>query len=323
MPDGLDDVRPLLAGTVRWTPDAAIVELGSTEVQVRGDVAALRTILGGCDGRSTVAQLVAQHGPDAGALMTLLLDRGAVVDAEHAWRVLHRQSSVGSALGRAIDGVELAALQRGAFVPAPPLADGGSVPLAPTPSSVGTLAARRRSATPADPSVPATFAGLSAVLAAAYSVRSSDAGTSTGTVPSAGALYPLAVHLLLREELGSAGPGLWWYDPRTARLHRLGDPPVDAAALLVAEPSSTALMGRRQPIVFLSADLTRPSRKYGARGYRYALMEAGAAMQAAHLVATDVGLPLRAIGGIDDGAVHHFLGLPRTAVALLALLVGT
>lgn len=323
MPDDLDDVRPLLAGTVRWTQDAAIVELGPTEVRVQGNVAMLRAILGGCDGRSTVAELVERHGPDGGVLLATLLDRRAIVDAEHAWRVLHRQSSVGSALGRAIDDAELAALQRGAFVPAQPTADGAAVPLGPAPSAAGALAAQRRSATPGARSVPATFAGLSAVLAAAYSVRRTDAGTNTGTVPSAGALYPLAVHVLLREPLGSASRGLWWSDPRTASLHRLGDPPADATALLVAEPSSAALLGRRQPIVFLSADLARPSRKYGARGYRYAVMEAGAAMEAAHLVATELGLPLRAIGGIDDGVVHRFLALPDTAVALLALLVGT
>jgi hypothetical protein len=70
------------------------------------------------DGRSTGAELVARRGPDTGALLALLLHRGAIVDAEHAWRVLHRQSSVGSALGRAIDDAELAGLQRGAFVPA-------------------------------------------------------------------------------------------------------------------------------------------------------------------------------------------------------------
>jgi hypothetical protein len=182
MPDDLDNVRPLLAGTVRWMPDAAIVELGETEVRVQGDAAVLRAILGGCDGRSTLAELIERHGPDAGELTTLLLDRGAIVDAEHAWRVLHRQSSVGSALGRAIDDAELAALQRATFVPARPLANVAVVPLAPAPSAVGALAARRRSATPAEPSVPATFVGLSAVLAAAYSVHASDAGTNTGTV---------------------------------------------------------------------------------------------------------------------------------------------
>ena len=46
-------------------------------------------------------------------------------------------------------------------------------------------------------------------------------------------------------------------------------------------------------------------------------------MQSAQLVATELGLPLRPIGGIDDGAVHRFLGLPEAAVALLALMVGS
>jgi SagB-type dehydrogenase family enzyme len=93
--------------------------------------------------------------------------------------------------------------------------------------------------------------------------------------------------------------------------------------LFVAEPGCAALLARRQPILFLSADLERPSRKYGARAYRYALMEAGAAMQTAYLTATELGVPIRAIGGIDDGAVHRFLQLPDTAVPLLAILIGT
>jgi hypothetical protein len=52
-------------------------------------------------------------------------------------------------------------------------------------------------------------------------------------------------------------------------------------------------------------------------------MEAGAAMQAAYLTATELGVPIRAIGGIDDRAVHRFLQLPETAVPLLAILIGT
>ena len=323
MPERLDDIRPLLAGTVSWEPDAAIVELGLTEVRVRGDVDVLQRVLGDCDGRSTVAELATRHGSVAGALLARLIDQGAIIDAEQAWRVLHRQSSVGSALGRAIGAAELAVLQRGAFAPPGALEDTESISLVPAASTVGSLAARRRSATPAEASTPATFAALSAVLAAAYSVRPAGPGTRTGTVPSAGALYPLAVHVLLREQLGGAAPGLWWMDPRARRLRRIGDPPVEAAALLVDEPACNALVARGQPIVFLSADLARPSRKYGARGYRYALIEAGAAMQAAHLTATELGLPLRTIGGIDDRAIHRFLDLPDTAVALLALLVGT
>ena len=64
------------------------------------------------------------------------------------------------------------------------------------------------------------------------------------------------------------------------------------------------------------------ARKYGARGYRYALIESGAAMQSVYLTATELDVPLRAIGGIDDGRVPEFLGLPDSAVALLALILG-
>jgi SagB-type dehydrogenase family enzyme len=322
MRDDADELRPLLAGTVRWEDDAVVVELGRREARVVGDVPRLMTIFGACDGRSTLGQIAARIGPDARELVALLLAENAIVDAEQAWRVLHRQSSVGSALGRPIEERELAALGQATFAPA--ATSQRTVALAPPPSAVGKIAARRRSTSPGDPPVPATFPLISAVLAAAYTVTPG-VGTvpNRGTVASAGALYPLVVHLLLREPLGPADPGLWWHDPRTALLHRVGDEAQDTAALFVSEPGLMGLLERRRPIVFLSADVARPSRKYGPRGYRYALIEAGAAMQSAQLIATELGLPLRPIGGIDDGAVHRFLELPESAIALLALMAGS
>jgi SagB-type dehydrogenase family enzyme len=316
-----DDVQPLLAGALRWEPAGVCVEVGDVEVHVAGDGAVLRAILGGCDGRTTIRQLTARHGDDARALLTTLLDRGALVDGEQAWRVLHRQSSAGSALGRPVDDLTLGALQAGSYAPPLPLDDG--LALAPAPTRTAALGAQRRSLAAGDAPAGAAFATLSAVLAAAYGVPAGDGGPRSGTVPSAGALYPLIVHVLLRAPLAPAAAGLWWHDPRTLRLHRLGPGCADAGALFVPEPSCAALLAREQPIVFVSADLARPSRKYGARAYRYALLEAGAAMQAASLAATELGLPLRVIGGIDDAAVHRFLGLPDAGVALLALLVGS
>jgi SagB-type dehydrogenase family enzyme len=315
-----DDVQPLLAGVVRWEPAGACLDVGDTEVHVAGDGAALAAILGACDGRTTIGELTARHGDDARTLLITLLDQGALVDGAQAWRVLHRQSSAGSALGRPVDDATIVELQAGGYAPAAPL-DAGVV-LAPAPTTTAALGARRRSLAAGDPPAGATFATLSAVLAAAYGVPARSGGPRSGTVPSAGALYPLIVHVLLRVPLGPAREGLWWHDPRTLLLHHLGPAPADAGALFVPEPSCTALLARDQPIVFVSADLARPSRKYGARAYRYALLEAGAAMQAASLAATELGLPLRVIGGIDDAAVHRLLRLPDAGVALLALLVG-
>jgi SagB-type dehydrogenase family enzyme len=322
MHDDADELRPLLAGIVRWEDGAAVVELGPREARIAGDLDRLQTILGACDGQSTLDQIAARIGPDARELVGLLRTEGAIVDAEQAWRVLHRQSSVGSALGRPINEHELTALGQATF--APQARSQRTVEPAPSTSAVGAIAARRRSTGPDDDPVAATFPLISAVLTAAYTVTSGSGGTpNRGTVASAGALYPLVVHLLLREPLGPAEPGLWWHDPRTALLHRVGEVPDDTTTLFVSEPGLMRLLERRQPIIFLSADVTRPSRKYGPRGYRYALIEAGAAMQSAQLTATELGLPLRPIGGIDDGAVHRFLQLPDSAVALLALVAGS
>ena len=321
MSDRRDELRPLVAGTVRWEDGAVVVELGTTEARVAGDVALIQAVLGACDGGSSVAEIAAAHGAAARELIALLEAEGAVVAAEHAWRVLHRQSSVGSALGRPIGDAELAEITRGAYAPA----TAGRRVLEPQPpagSEVARLAGRRRSATPADPARPATLADLAALLAAAYGVPPGDGAPRSGTVPSAGALYPLVLHVLLRRPAGAAEPGLWWSDPASGALHRVSEAPEQVLELFVPEPALETLLAAGGPIVFVSADLARPSRKYGARGYRYALIEAGAAMQNAYLAATERDVPLRAIGGIDDAAVHRLLDLPETGVALLALLAG-
>jgi SagB-type dehydrogenase family enzyme len=83
------------------------------------------------------------------------------------------------------------------------------------------------------------------------------------------------------------------------------------------------LLAPGRPLLFVSADLERPSRKYSNRGYRYALMEAGAAMQNAYLAAAELGLPIRAIGGFHDDRAHEYLDLPEQVRPLLALLLGT
>jgi SagB-type dehydrogenase family enzyme len=308
----LDDIRPLLAGDLRWTDDGATIAIGELDIEVGGDPVRLRAVLERCDGRHPVSTLAAELGPSVRDLLSALLEGGALVDAEHAWRVLHRQGSVGTALGRGITAEQLMVVQRQAFVPSGPT--GTRVALPPATGQVGALGRARRSMLPADPPRSPTFAELATLLVAAYGTPVAADGTRSGAVPS--------VHVLLRRPLGPVGPGLRWFDAQAAALVELRPGSHDARPLFVPEPTCDALVDREQPVVFLSADLARQSRKYGARAYRYGLMEAGAAMQSACLAATELDVPVRPIGGIDDGAVHAFLDLPETGVALLALLVG-
>jgi SagB-type dehydrogenase family enzyme len=162
------------------------------------------------------------------------------------------------------------------------------------------------------------FGELSSILHAVYGIA-----PRTRPVPSAGGLYPLVVHALVREPVAPLEPGLWWYDPAAAELQLLGTETIDVGEVFLRLEMNDELLAPGRPLLFVSADLERPSRKYSNRGYRYALMEAGAAMQNAYLAAAELGLPIRAIGGFHDDRAHEYLDLPEQVRPLLALLLGT
>jgi SagB-type dehydrogenase family enzyme len=159
---------------------------------------------------------------------------------------------------------------------------------------------------------------LGAVLQAAYGLGRAD----RPTVPSAGGLHPLVLHVILREPLPAIRPGVWWYDWRHSRLRLVAPEAPEADELFLAHPVSDAILRRRQPVIFLSADMGRVERKYANRGYRFALMETGAAMQNAYLAAAELGLPIRAIGGFRDIATQRALGVSDVTLPFLALLLG-
>lgn len=319
-PRDFESLTPLVAGSVAWSDDGrtqVAIDLGDRVVDLDGDDVA--AVLSGCDGRTPVSELLAIHGESTRELLEALFEAGALVDGSDAWKVFHRQGSIGTALGSAASAEAIAALQLGRFQPAQPLGQG--VELAPNDAAVLRLTAARKSSTadtqPDDPS----FAQLSALLAAAYSVRQTERGAKRGGNPSAGALYPLVIHLVLRNAVGDLSPGRWWLDPFADTLHRLGEAD-GVEETFIPEPGCDRLLERGSPLIFISADVSGPARKYGARGYRYSLIESGAAMQSVYLAATELGVPLRAIGGIDDVRAPEFLGLPDSSVALLALIVG-
>ena len=73
----------------------------------------------------------------------------------------------------------------------------------------------------------------------------------------------------------------------------------------------------------MTAVLDRTLHKYGARGYRYILLEAGHAAQNLCLLASERGLASLCVGGFADAAVNRFLGLdPRTEATVYCVGVG-
>lgn len=125
-------------------------------------------------------------------------------------------------------------------------------------------------------------------------------------VPSAGGLYPIEIYGLCRHVDGLAD-GLYHYSILDHALEPLRFDVSQAAVstFLLAEP----FVENANAVVFLSAVFDRTLHKYGARGYRYVLLEAGHVAQNLCLLATERGLGSLCIGGFMDSETNRFLGL--------------
>jgi SagB-type dehydrogenase family enzyme len=155
------------------------------------------------------------------------------------------------------------------------------------------------------------FGQLSELIAGAYAltrvaVLPNGLELDTRAVPSAGGLYPLELYLLLHD-VEHVADGLYHYNVLDHDLHplRLG---VDQHALrgaLIAQP----FLEHANVLVFITAVFDRTLAKYGARGYRYILFEAGHVAQNLCLLAAERELGSLCVGGFMDGKINAFLGL--------------
>ncbi|MDJ0789899.1 MAG: SagB/ThcOx family dehydrogenase [Myxococcota bacterium] len=139
------------------------------------------------------------------------------------------------------------------------------------------------------------------------------------TAPSAGALYPLELHLVVDDVAGLA-PGAYRYEPRHHRLvPRLKG---DALAAIVAATRGQDWVGQAPAIIVITGIPERSRRKYGKRAARYVHMEVGHAAQNVYLQATALGLATTMVGAFRDDALTRALELPRGEQPLGLLPIG-
>jgi len=128
-------------------------------------------------------------------------------------------------------------------------------------------------------------------------------------IPSGGALYPLELYVYARRVDGLS-PGLYHFDPEEATLAALiPRPSVDAGRALAPMFVQPELVEGAAAVIFIAAVFFRSTFKYGARGYRFVLLEAGHLAQNAMITATLEGIGATPIGGFFDREVDAFLAL--------------
>jgi SagB-type dehydrogenase family enzyme len=154
---------------------------------------------------------------------------------------------------------------------------------------------------------------LATLLGGAYGITRRGEIDDRAT-PSAGGLYPLELYVVARAIDGLAD-GIYHYNIRGHSLEFVRDAcaPGELGHILLGQH----FLEQANALLLFSAVFARTQRKYGPRGYRYALLEAGHAAQNLCLMAAERGLGGLCVGGFFDRRLNRLLQLDGVEKAVV------
>ncbi len=139
--------------------------------------------------------------------------------------------------------------------------------------------------------------------------------------PSAGALYPMDIFAVVGAGcVEGLDPGVYRYEPEGHSISpgKRGDARGD-----VANASLWQTWMAQAPLsLVITAEYSRIMGKYGHRGIRYAMIEAGHIGQNIFLQAQTMGLAAGIVGAFEDDKVIKVMGINETHEPLLIMPVG-
>ncbi len=163
---------------------------------------------------------------------------------------------------------------------------------------------------------PLSLTEISQLLWAAYGI------TSPGglrAAPSAGALYPLEIYVVIGEVNGLTA-GVYKYNCLKHTLHITGEQDIRSE---LSRAGLGQLSIKNAPVTLvICAVYERITGKYGNRGIRYAHMEAGHVSQNIYLQAVSLGLGTVAIGAFEDKQVKKIAAVQEDELPLYLMPVG-
>jgi SagB-type dehydrogenase family enzyme len=163
---------------------------------------------------------------------------------------------------------------------------------------------------------PITLQQLSQLLWAGQGITDS---SGKRTAPSAGALYPLKLYVMVGNVEGLTS-GVYEYEPETHTLVKTMDGDQRQSLAQVALSQTCVELGAIDIIITANYEITTV--KYGERGIRYVHIEAGHAAQNICLEAVALKLGAVTIGAFDDDGVHQVLELSDDEVPLYIIPAG-
>ena len=164
--------------------------------------------------------------------------------------------------------------------------------------------------------LPLTLEDISQLLWAAQGITTEWGGR---TAPSAGALYPLEVYLVVGN-VENLACGVYKYKPERHELVKVRDDDVRGELAQAALGQTWVKEGAID--IVIAAVYERTTKKYGDRGVMYVHMEAGHAAQNIYLQAAALNLGMVTVGAFYEDQVKDILGMPGNEIPLYVIPVG-
>lgn len=152
-----------------------------------------------------------------------------------------------------------------------------------------------------------------------------DGGKMLRVYPSAGSRYPIEIYALVVHSSPSLKSGLYHYHVKNHLLENIWDKDFSLNPEELKEyfGSVNGWVSDTGIIFFMTAVFYRNQMKYGERGYRYVLIEAGHIGQNLYLVSEALGLKCCALGGTRDKKIEELLDIDGVNESLVyAVAVG-
>jgi SagB-type dehydrogenase family enzyme len=162
---------------------------------------------------------------------------------------------------------------------------------------------------------------VSQLLFAAQGVTGKIYDIPLRTAPSAGALYPFEIYLVVNN-VQDLSQGIYHFNVLSHALELIK--PGDFRSQVTEAGLQQDMLGKADVTFILSAIFDRVRHKYGERGVRYVYMEAGHISQNISLQAVSLGLGSVGVGAFYDKKVNTLIGVDGRQEAVIYLhAVGT
>lgn len=139
------------------------------------------------------------------------------------------------------------------------------------------------------------------------------------TAPSAGAIYPLELYLVVGN-VNNLETGLYHYIPEKHSLEKLNNN--DLRNQLANAALNQAWVANAPSSIIFTANYQKTAKRYGDRATRYVDMETGHAAENVYLQAVSLNVSTVVVGAFNENKVKSLLNLPEELTPLYIMPVG-